>query len=238
VSLPDGNVAVVSPHLDDAILSLGAAIADSAARGTDVTVVTVLAGDPDGVEAATRWDRRAGFSTAAAAASRRRIEDAAACALVGARPVWLSWPYGENRRDIDEEQVWSDVSSALAEMDVVLLPGYPVSHPDHAWLVSLLLQRGVAARHTGFYVEQPYVPWRGRTEPRLPIAIADHVQRRVEWEPIRSSRLARRRKRSACRAYASQLPLLKGRALSPPLEWRITLGERRAGGELVGWLQA
>ena len=82
----DGDVAVLSPHLDDAILSLGAAI--SGARG-DVRVVTVFAGDPDSTLAAGEWDSRAGFRTVGEAARARREEDALACADVGARPVWL-----------------------------------------------------------------------------------------------------------------------------------------------------
>ncbi|MDP9436492.1 MAG: PIG-L family deacetylase, partial [Actinomycetota bacterium] len=42
-----GRVAVVSPHLDDAVFSLGASIRGAVRRGTRVEVLTVLAGLPD-----------------------------------------------------------------------------------------------------------------------------------------------------------------------------------------------
>jgi hypothetical protein len=48
-----GRVVVVSAHLDDAALSLGATIARVASMGGEVSVLTVLAGDPDSNSAAT-----------------------------------------------------------------------------------------------------------------------------------------------------------------------------------------
>src|SRR5204862_73519 len=56
--------AVVSPHLDDAILSLGAGIMGAGRAADEVSVVTVFAGDPESRAPAARWDARAGAAAA------------------------------------------------------------------------------------------------------------------------------------------------------------------------------
>ncbi|MGH3427279.1 MAG: PIG-L family deacetylase, partial [Mycobacteriales bacterium] len=40
------RVLAISPHLDDAALSVGATLAEFSARGTDVEVLTIFAGAP------------------------------------------------------------------------------------------------------------------------------------------------------------------------------------------------
>src|SRR5687767_13979372 len=90
VPAPRGRkVAVISSHLDDAILSLGATIAGWTCRGRRVIVVTVLANDPDSPGGPSSWDQSAGFTTSKEAAQSRRGEDARACAILGADPEWL-----------------------------------------------------------------------------------------------------------------------------------------------------
>src|SRR4051812_12224346 len=150
-----GRVVAVSVHLDDAIFSVGAALARAARRGADVTVLTVLANDPDGDAAGGDWDARAGFASAADAARGRREEDRRACAAVGARPVWL--PFGDKTYGLgaEPEAVAGAVVDAVGDADVVLLPGFPLLHEDHA-LVAGLLAGQVAAPLVGQFVEQPY----------------------------------------------------------------------------------
>ncbi len=53
---PGKRVVVVSPHSDDAVLSLGAAIAAWARRGAEVEVLTVFALDPGSHAPAGGWD--------------------------------------------------------------------------------------------------------------------------------------------------------------------------------------
>ncbi|HEV3227404.1 MAG TPA: PIG-L family deacetylase, partial [Acidimicrobiales bacterium] len=79
-----GSVVVLSPHLDDAVLSLGATIAASVRAGASVRVVTVFSGDPTSTRAASRWEVQCGFSSAAEAARTRRDEDTVACGRIGA----------------------------------------------------------------------------------------------------------------------------------------------------------
>jgi LmbE family N-acetylglucosaminyl deacetylase len=151
------RIAVLSPHLDDAAFSIGAFLHDQASHGAHVTVITVLAGDPETTQPAGEWDARCGFTTAAAAARRRREEDLRACGLLGATPVWLPFPdetYGARPSD---DAVWTEVERAIGSADVVLVPGYPLALADHRFVADLAVARHdrLDAR-LGFYAEQPY----------------------------------------------------------------------------------
>jgi LmbE family N-acetylglucosaminyl deacetylase len=214
-----GSVAVLSPHLDDAVLSLGAAIA--ASSGADIAIVTVLAGDPDSDLPAGKWDAGAGFETAGEAARARRREDELACSDVGARPVWLPFADGQYPRNQADDEIWAAVEEALGGAETVLLPGFPLIHDDHAWLLALARREGLPGRRVGLYVEQPYAAARA---PRLPAADG--------WAPLAAALPHRVAKLRACRRYASQLPLLqRGRPVLLPL----TRYEAARGGEAVRW---
>jgi LmbE family N-acetylglucosaminyl deacetylase len=212
----DGRVAVLSPHLDDAILSLGAAIAHTRA---EVTVVTVFAGDPDSAEPAGDWDSQAGFRTEGDAARARRREDELACDDVGAWPVWL--PFGDHQytRD-DDAMVLAAVAEAVAGADTVLVPAFPLLHDDHARLLRLVEGDGLGGRRLGRYVEQPYAAaWSDE-------AAGDG------WLPLAAGVRDRLTKLRACRRYATQLPLLSrnGPIMSPLVRY-----EAAHGGEWVKW---
>jgi LmbE family N-acetylglucosaminyl deacetylase len=222
---------VLSPHLDDAVLSLGATLHRDARRAWDVTVLTVLAGDPASGEPASRWDAQAGFSTAGEAAAARRTEDLRACTMLGVRPVWLPFVDGSYGRLIEEEQVWRSVARHLAAADRVLLPGFPLEHQDHAWLTRLALMRIAPGPLVGLYVEQPYAL---RKRPRITPAVRDLLDGVPRWTVVRAAVRDRAAKLRACRAYRSQRPLL---ARSDPLVLtRIALSDARRGGEWVAWL--
>jgi LmbE family N-acetylglucosaminyl deacetylase len=160
-TLPE-RVVVVSPHIDDAVLSLGAGIAHAATAGSEIRVVTVFANDPDSDIFTTDWDREAGFSSAREAATRRREEDALACALVGATPTWLPYTDADHGGESNLERMRARLDKEIAEADAdaVLLPGYPLAHPDHALLAASLLSAPPMAARLGLYVEQPYAAWR------------------------------------------------------------------------------
>src|SRR5712691_10743873 len=129
-----GHILVVSPHLDDAVLSLGATMARAVRLGAQVNVVTVFAGDPSSTRQVSGWDRRAGFATEGAAASARRSEDVEACRAIGATPSWLSFAPGSYGDSRDADRIWSALADAAACADTVLVPGFPLSNEDHAWI--------------------------------------------------------------------------------------------------------
>ena len=182
---------VVSPHSDDGVLSLGASMARWVREGLDVELLTVLALDP-GSDAPTQgWDRRASFGTEGEAARARRNEDRAAGAVLGVTPLWLRFGSVDYERHGDDTAVWDEVHQVVDGAEIVLVPGSPLEHPDHAWLHDLLVAR-LPATSTALYAEQPYTLRAGGTpfEP-APLGMRD--------------RLAKCR---ALRCYRSQLPLL------------------------------
>jgi LmbE family N-acetylglucosaminyl deacetylase len=182
---------VVSPHSDDGVLSLGASMARWARAGRDVELLTILALDPVSDAPTEGWDRRAGFMTEGEAARARREEDRVACAALGVTPRWLPFGSVDYERHGDDEAVWQAAQAALDGARVVLVPGTPLEHPDHAWLHDLLVAR-LLATSTALYAEQPYTRRAGGTpfEP-APLGTRDRL---AKWR--------------ALRCYRSQLPLL------------------------------
>lgn len=118
---------VVSPHLDDAVLSVGRFLAGR----PDVTVLTVFAGIPDGA-AATTYDEVCGFASGSQAVVERRAEDLAALGSLSALPVWADLLDGQYRAEDPDpgEVVWAVDSALPAGADTVLVP-LGIVHPDH-----------------------------------------------------------------------------------------------------------
>lgn len=210
------RVVIVSPHLDDAILSFGASIDAASRAGARVGILTVLAGDPTSREAAGEWDAAAGFRLAGEASASRRAEDARACAIVGADPVWL--PFGDNQysRGGGDDEIRSQVANLVCWADLALIPGFPLLHDDHRWLADLL-EGDIGARVVAEYVEQPYA-----AVARLPATQDDG------WEVASLPYISIGTKHRAARAYETQIPLLPAASLSA-----IRLAEARSGGEAI-----
>jgi LmbE family N-acetylglucosaminyl deacetylase len=229
------RIVVVSPHLDDGVLSLGAAIATWARGGAAIEVLTVLGCDPGSAAPAGGWDRRGGFATEGESARARRDEDRRACAAIGATPVWLPFGSSDYDRHGGEDAVRRTVSAVVDGADLVLLPGFPLSQPDHDWLVRTLVEGGLVARRLGFYAEQPYTR-RVAEEPRLPAWVDDAVVGLSAFERLPAGPRGQLAKWRAIRRYGSQLPLLGMRrtlrrgplsyAVSPEwVAWRAGQGD-------------
>jgi LmbE family N-acetylglucosaminyl deacetylase len=201
------RIVVVSPHLDDGALSLGAAMAGWSRTGARVELLTVLGCDPDSEAPAGGWDGRAGYRTEGDSARGRREEDRRACALLGVTPVWLPFGSVDYERHGDEQDVRGAVADAVAGADAALVPGFPLSHPDHEWLVRTLAEGRFGCRRLGLYAEQPYAHRAGRgTEAPEWVAVA--LGGRASFSPLRASARDRLAKWRAIREYRSQLPLL------------------------------
>jgi LmbE family N-acetylglucosaminyl deacetylase len=190
------SIVVLSPHSDDGVLSLGASMAGWARSGRQVELVTVFALDPASHAETEGWDLRGGFRTESDAARARRAEDERACAILGVTPQWLPFGSVDYERHGDDEKVWLAVRALVGEAGLVLVPGWPLTHPDHAWLNRLVVER-LPASSVGLYAEQPYT-LRERSAPfdRVEVGMRDRL---AKWRAIR--------------AYESQLPLLAMRSL-------------------------
>ncbi len=159
--------------------------------GHRVTLMTVLGCDPGSSALAGGWDRRGGFATEGEAARLRRDEDREACEVLGVLPIRFPFGSVDYERHGDDEDVWCAVSSTVELGDVVLVPGFPLVHPDHGWL-STLLGEHVPNQRLGVYAEQPYT-LNERGTPFTPVHVSTR-DRAAKWH--------------ALRRYRSQLSLL------------------------------
>jgi LmbE family N-acetylglucosaminyl deacetylase len=186
-----GRIVVLSPHSDDGVLSLGASMARWARAGRHVELVTVFALDLGSTAETGGWDRRAGFRTEGDAARARREEDRVACAILGVAPRWLPFGSVDYERRGGADDVWDAVRGTLEGADVILVPGWPLSHPDHEWLHALVVERAPAPK-VARYAEQPYT-LRANPSPfaRIDVGLRDRL---AKWRAVG--------------AYRSQLPLL------------------------------
>lgn len=137
---------ILSPHLDDAVFSCGAAIA----LLSDVLVITVCAAVPDGVGPGP-LDVRSGFRSGAEAVSARREEDERALAHLGARALHLDV--------LDGAYGGGDVSGAIEDVlpsdgEVVVCP-LGLHHPDHIAVANAFAPHAKRFR-SWFYAELPY----------------------------------------------------------------------------------
>lgn len=201
-----------------------------------VEIVTVFGCDPGSDAPTGGWDARAGFATEGEAARARREEDALACDALGATPVWLSYGSVDYERHGDEAEIRARVAEAIAGADHVLLPGAPLTHPDHAWLVRALVAGDLECGRLGLYAEQPYA-WRS-TRVGAPDWLADALGAPLDFARLRVGTRAWLAKRRAILRYRSQLPLLALSGRAPLRVERLLLAEARAGGEAVAWLPA
>lgn len=214
-----GRVVVLSPHLDDAVFSLGAAISASTEAGTAVSIVTVFAGSPSSREPAGDWDRDAGFRDAGEAAHRRAEEDERACAIVGASPQHL--PFGDRQYVRNDAALEGAIRAAVLDAETILAPGFPLAHPDHLLLHRLVLQADFGNTRIGIYTEQPYAA----------LARLDPPENRL-WRRLAVDDASRRAKLEAALAYTSQVPLLGGRRTV----FAILAYDANHGGETIAWL--
>jgi GlcNAc-PI de-N-acetylase len=208
VLAPGQRLVVVSPHLDDAAFSVGALVVDLSRAGTEVTNVTVFAGDPSSTVPAGVWDRRAGFTSAGAAAATRRAEDERASRLLGMKPVWL--PFHDDTYPDDRASVWEQLQPHVRRADFLLIPGFPP---------------------LGLYAEQPYSESAWFRTRRLP-AGSPLGDVEITWRRRRPSLRAWRLKQQAVWAYGSQLRAMARPAARVPV--RVGVYELWRGGECVG----
>ncbi|HEY3831250.1 MAG TPA: PIG-L family deacetylase [Acidimicrobiia bacterium] len=215
---------VVSPHLDDAVLSCGALIA--ADPGT--LVVTVFAGRPQpGLSGEpTDWDRSCGFAAGDDVLAARRHEDDCACAALGAEPRWLDfvdYQYGEPVAVDEIAAELGAVIEALAPAELFVPLG--LVHPDHDRThraCRLLIGRTTLTVFA--YEDLPYRALEGAVDTRITeLDAAGLNPRRVDLGV--DGRDARKHEAIAC--YASQARGLAAawpgyeRVLTREYYWRL-----------------
>jgi LmbE family N-acetylglucosaminyl deacetylase len=211
------TVVVLSPHIDDAVLSLGGTMHRLARQGSVVRVVTLFAGDPSRQGPPSAWDARRGCATAAEAFEARRAEERAAAGLLGVEAVWLPFDDDSYVARRDPEDLWARLSMWLDGASVVFVPGSPLIHSDHSYTTMLAVERLAGRVPLAFYAEQPY-----STNPRqlvgrllhgrTPIALRHLLGEDLTWTDASLDRADRDLKRAASRCYAGELAAIGVRA--------------------------
>lgn len=202
---------VVSPHLDDAVLSAAGFLA--AHPGS--VVVTVLAGQVSGPDGPllSDWDRRCGFQPGDDPVAVRRAEDAAALALLGARPVWLSHPdsaYCPPGREPAPAMLAAALAPVLRELaPTAVAAPLGLGHPDHHRVHEAALLLRAEDPHGAawlWYEDHPYryipgvLAWRLGELTRAGLVPTPAPVRRAVASPLADA---------ARRGYRSQLEALE-----------------------------
>jgi LmbE family N-acetylglucosaminyl deacetylase len=253
MTAPPFDAVYLSPHLDDAVLSCGGRIHDLAAQGRAVLVVTVGAGDePEGQPSRLAGSLHRAWRLARPGAggegvvARRRAEDEAACALLGASVVHWDLLEAIYRRDPATGEPFygrledlfgplppGDRPTILAVVErLAALPAHrelyaPLAvggHVDHR-IVRMAAEQRFGSSLV-YYEEYPY----GRTRREV-----RRVVRGVGWrsEVLAVSAAGAEAKVRAVAAYRSQVrPLFGGRLR---LGWKVRHHLRGAGGERIWW---
>ena len=220
------RIAVISPHLDDAVLGCGALLATH----PGATVITVFTGGPaQSCDPPTHWDAFAGFVAGDDVLGARKREDAAALAAVGATAVWLDhWEhqYLERPDWVGADAVVDSLEAAVrASRPMMVLMPFGLANPDH----DVTHQAAIEVR--GRIPEVPWFCYEDTGYKHIPGMLAWRVAqlfRRGLWPtpaaiPTEGGRDA---KASAVACYGSQLLALEA-------DWQ--LGPKLAGSPEQFW---
>ena len=138
---------VVSPHLDDAVMSCGALLL----AHPGATVVTLFAASPAHyTDPLNEHDTECGFRPGDDTMALRRDEDVRAMAAVGATPRWLAFCQNSHEERVDPIAVPPGAVDALAaaidEVDpTCVVAPLGLSHADHQACHSTALAARAAA---------------------------------------------------------------------------------------------
>lgn len=211
---------IVSPHLDDAVLSVGQLMAGRPA----MTVATVFSGIPRDCDMLTTYDRDCGFGSAAQAVSARRDEDRNALRHLDAHAAWLDFPDHQYDQPANEAAIVDALDAVVDDVAPTLLIGpLGLIHEDH-YAARRAFQRLATTSGIEAWIYED-LPYRVLWPEEVPEALAwwKGMGHRPELGFIGTGPLER--KRWAISAYTSQLWALEAlnehAYLVPERLWRL-----------------
>jgi LmbE family N-acetylglucosaminyl deacetylase len=195
---------VVSPHLDDAVLSVGQVMAGR----PDMTVATVFSGVPKRCTMLTTYDHDCGFESAELAVAARRDEDRTALQSLAAHAAWLDFPDHQYGQPTNEAAIVDALAAVTADVAPTLLIGpLGLIHEDHH-TTRRAFQRLVATHNIEAWIYED-MPYRVLFPEEVPEALAwwKGMGHRPELGFVGTGPLERKEAAIAC--YTSQLWALK-----------------------------
>jgi LmbE family N-acetylglucosaminyl deacetylase len=210
-------VAILSPHLDDAVLGCWAELA----RAPHAVVVNVCAAIPPAGQLAY-WDGVTGGTDSAEHMRERLAEDERALDVAGVERInleYLDKHYRENREPLDVDDLRARILDALPERcSMVLAPAGIGDHVDHG-----ATRDAVMGLREDFevqlYADLPYCVRYGWPARVTGAALDPHLDVEATWAPslkslpaewqargIRLTEDEQRDKLEAIRLYATQYP--------------------------------
>jgi LmbE family N-acetylglucosaminyl deacetylase len=225
------TVVILSPHLDDAVLSCWHLLTQPG----EVTVINVFAGVPARLDGPAWWDRHTGATDSEQRVRERVAEDRAALALAGRTAVNLDLLDAQYR---DAEQPIAPVTARLERLlradSRIYAPAAFANHPDHALVRAAALELRAAGCAVSLYADLPHATlegcpaWvTGKQVPASRDIPAARWERSLMETGVRPDEMApivheldpsaHARKMEAVRAYRTQLDglaQLAGRALA------------------------
>lgn len=199
---------VISPHLDDAVFSMGQTIAN---HSGPVTVATVFAGMPG--PGVTPYEQSAGFTSSTEAVSVRIKEDDAALEVLGASQVlgaFLDRPQRTEAVGSGHLARW--LAAQMVGHDVIAVP-LGIHHPDHLLVAKHALEAATCTKaEILVYEELPY-------RVQFPLGSAARAR---QYTSLATETLTGPEKRAAVACYTSQLSeTLLDCVFVPERVWRV-----------------
>lgn len=149
---------ILSPHLDDAVLSCWHVLTQPG----DVTVINVFAGVPAGLGAPAWWDEYTGATDSGERVRERIEEDRRALALAGREPTNLGF-LDEQYRKHDQPlgPLIDDIKRLLPPDAEICAPAGLSNHTDHALLRAAALELREAGFCVSLYADLPHATVHG-----------------------------------------------------------------------------
>ncbi len=149
---------ILSPHLDDAVLSCWHVLTQPG----EVRVITVFAGVPLALTAPAWWDRYTGAVDSGERVRERIEEDRSALALAGRTPVNLGF-LDEQYRDTEQAvaPLTDQIEPLLPPRARIYAPAAFANHADHALVRAVALQLRDAGFPVTLYADLPHATLHG-----------------------------------------------------------------------------
>lgn len=219
------KILAISPHLDDAVFSVGGLLHKAAKKGWDCSVVTCFTASvlhPTGFALQCQTDK--GLAPEVDYMKLRRAEDKKACKLLGVKYQWLSFKEAPHRgyeepdalfqNTLPGDTVEMDLQEKLISIiqnehpDIVLFPYGIGNHVDHQQVIKAVENLKAEFSKIRFYrwFDEPYYSKVTNSEEFKEQTARFQIDKEItNLEPLEfnvTSTFAK--KAAACKAYRSQ----------------------------------